>query len=261
MQEKTEAAIQAAYKAGKLLRERFRTKFLIREKAPTNLVTELDLACEEIIVTHLFGAFPSIAVLTEESDSTTSRDTVERWIVDPLDATTNYAHGYPCYAVSIALEVDGHVEAGVVYDPSLDELYVAERGMGAFLNGEPIRVSNTVKLGDSLIGSGFPYYAWGDPNNNSKEWAALIQKTTSLRCDGSAALDLCRVASGNLDGYWEMDLEPWDMAAGVLIVTEAGGRVSLADGRPFSLFQRTVLATNPGLYEELLSELKSNAFT
>jgi len=256
MQQKLDTAIQAAFKAGELLRSHFRSSFGVREKSPANLVTELDTRSEQLILEVLGTAFSHIPALTEEQppESVTAAD--ERWIIDPLDGTTNYAHGYPCFGVSIALEQAGRAVLGVVYDVMLDQMYTAVAGKGAFVNGSPIRVSQTTALNQALLASGFPYTAWTDPNDNTTEWARLLKQVVSLRSDGSAALDLCRVASGSLDGYWELDLEAWDTAAGALIVTEAGGQVTLADGGPFTPYQRNVLATNGKIHAEMLKELR-----
>jgi len=252
-----EAAVQAALQAGELLKKRFRTDLEIREKSPSNLVTELDIQSEKLILASLKSAFPEIPALSEEADHTAEEHQTERWIVDPLDGTTNFAHGYPFFAVSIALEKDNQVVLGVVYAPILNQLFTAERGLGAYLNNEPIRVSKTALLNKALLGSGFPYYAWSHSDNNSAQWTRLIRKVVSLRCDGAAALDLCNVAAGILDGFWELDLEPWDMAAGALILKEAGGKLTLADGSPFSLYQSSVLASNTILHDVILGELMS----
>ena len=255
MPTKMEAAINAALQAGELLKKRFRTDLEIREKSPTNLVTELDLQSERLILESLKSAFPEIPALSEETDSLTEEVQSERWIIDPLDGTTNFAHGYPFFAVSIALEKDNQVVLGVVYAPILNQLFTAEQGLGAYLNNERIQVSKTRLLGKALLASGFPYYAWSHSDNNSREWARLIRKVVSLRCDGAAALDLCNVAAGILDGFWELDLEPWDLAAGALILKESGGNITLVDGSPFSLYQRSVLASNALLHDEILDEL------
>ena len=154
------------------------------------------------------------------------------------------------------MEKQGEITLGVVYNPLLDELFTAEKGGGAYLNGTSIHVTDTNELGKSLLASGFPYDVWSSSRNNCKEWEILIKKTISIRCDGSAALDLCHTACGRLDGYWELDLEAWDMAAGALIVKEAGGLVTQADGKPFSHLQRSVLASNGHLHQSILDELK-----
>jgi myo-inositol-1(or 4)-monophosphatase len=172
-----------------------------------------------------------------------------------LDGTTNYIHGYPFFAVSIALERDEKIILGAVYAPITGKMYTAELGKGAFLDGAKIEVSHTARLDKALIGSGFPYYAWESDDNNSWQWSKMIKKVVSLRCDGSAALDLCLVASGVLGGYWELDLEAWDLAAGALIVNEAGGKVTLANGGQFSPYRRSVLASNTNLHRALLDEI------
>jgi myo-inositol-1(or 4)-monophosphatase len=258
MPTKMEAAINAALQAGELLKKRFRTDLEIREKSPTNLVTELDLQSERLILESLKSAFPEIPALSEEAESITTGLQSERWIIDPLDGTTNFAHGYPFFAVSIALEKESQLVLGVVYAPILNQLFTAELGLGAYLNYEPIQVSKTGLLNNALLGSGFPYYAWSQSANNSSQWTRLIRKVVSLRCDGAAALDLCYVAAGILDGFWELDLEPWDLAAGTLIIKEAGGKLSLVNGDPFTPYQRSVLASNDLLHDVLLSELISS---
>lgn len=250
-----EAAILAAKMAGKFQQEKFRSSFIISEKSPANLVTEVDIQSEKIIIDLLCKNHPSVGFLTEEQHPSDVKASAERWIIDPLDGTTNFAHGYPLFAVSIALERDNVIELGVVYIPVLDELFVAERGKGALLNGNTINVSQVNNLKDSLLASGFPYDAWTNKDNNTQEWANIIKSVISGRCDGSAAIDLCYVAAGILDGYWELDLEAWDMAAGALIVKEAGGRVSLPDGKLFTPYQRGVLASNGKLHNAILEKL------
>ena len=198
--------------------------------------------------------FPDYDLLGEES-SKAIRSEGPIWIIDPLDGTTNYARDYPLFAVSIALEKNAEVVAGVVYNPLLDELFVAEKGGGATLNGEPIHVTQTQELGKALLASGFPYDVWSNPANNCEEWTRFIRRTMSVRCDGSAALDLCHVAAGRLDGYWELDVQAWDMAAGALMVKEAGGKISLTSGAPFNLYQRNILASNGHLHEAMLEVL------
>jgi myo-inositol-1(or 4)-monophosphatase len=164
-------------------------------------------------------------------------------------------HGYPLFAVSIGLERDGQTVLGVVYNPVLDELFAASAGGGATLNGNPIHVSATSSLADALLASGFPYDAWKKEANNSRQWLRFLQEAVSLRSDGCAALDLCHIAMGRLDGFWELELSPWDMAAGALIIQEAGGRVTGVNGEPFTPYGRDVLATNGHLHEEMLAVL------
>jgi myo-inositol-1(or 4)-monophosphatase len=227
----------------------------VQFKGPANLVTEVDLASEEQIVQMLQATFPGYGIQAEEGHDHSAGDR-PTWLIDPLDGTTNYAHGYPHFCTSIALQVDGYTQVGVVYQPITDELFVAENGKGAFLNGKPIRVSHVTSLDLALVASGFPYDAWEIDRDNTREWRRLTKTAQSVRCDGSAALNLCYVACGRLDAYWELDLEAWDMAAGALICQEAGGRVSLPDGESFDINRRCILATNGHLHEEMLSMLK-----
>jgi len=256
MEKELEIAISAARQAGALLKSRFYAPHQVRHKDPANLVTEMDLMAEELISGIVLGAFPNYAFFGEEqfNKNITNADK-PRWIVDPLDGTTNYAHGYPLFAVSIALEVNNEIVLGVVYNPLLDELFTGLKGKGAFLNGQPIMVSNAQSLGVSLVASGFPYDAWVNKRDNGEEWRGFLKCALSTRSDGSAALDLCHVAAGRIDGYWELDLEPWDMAAGVLIVQEAGGRVSAVDGSLFTPFKKSVLASNALIHDAMFEVL------
>lgn len=254
------SAIKAAKIAGCFQKEKFRKEFEIREKAPANLVTEVDLRSENIIIESLRCDYPNISALTEETTAQLNDNLSERWIIDPLDGTTNFAHGYPFFGVSIALEKNKVIILGVVYLPIFDEIYHAVIGEGAYLNNNPICVSKTVSLSQALIGSGFPYDAWSSDRDNNREWSKMVKKVTSMRCDGSAAMDLCLVASGVLDGYWELDLEPWDMAAGSIIVKEAGGKLSLVDGGAFNLYSRSILASNPIIHQSLQGEINTKSY-
>lgn len=250
-------AVEAARSAGKLLREALGGDRRIAFKgSPTNLVTEMDRRAEALIVERLLQAFPDHAVLGEESGARAGRSEY-RWLIDPLDGTTNYAHGLPIFSVSVALERAGQVELGVVYDPNLDECFVAERGRGATLDGEPIRVSACARLGEALLVTGFPNDIRTAAETNLPEYAALALRAQAVRRLGSAALDLCYVAAGRVDGYWELTLGPWDMAAGALVVREAGGRVTNVRGRPWSLDGPGVLATNGQIHEALLEGLQT----
>jgi len=244
-------AIQAVRTAGQVLREGFSKQHQISFKGIINIVTEMDLESERLVCEILRQDFPNYGILGEEGSQVHGSEEA-LWIIDPLDGTTNYSLGYPLFGVSVALEKRGELTLGVVYNPLLDELFVAEKGGGATLNGQSIQVTQTTELGKSLLASGFPYDAWSNLKNNSHEWNRFIKKAISLRCDGSATLDLCHVAMGRLDGYWEQDLEAWDMAAGALIVAEAGGMVSLCSGIPFSPYQRNVLASNGHLHAAML---------
>ena len=248
-------AIHTARTAGQMLRENFSKPHQVFYKGVIDIVTEVDRESQRLIFEMLKDAFPSYGLLGEES-SQPIRTEGPIWIVDPLDGTTNYARDYPLFAVSIALEKNGEVVAGVVYNPLLDELFAAEKGSGATLNGAPVHVAQTQELGKALLATGFPYDVWTNPVNNYAEWERFMQRTMSVRCDGSAALDLCHVAAGRLDGYWELDVEAWDMAAGALIVQEAGGMVSLTSGEPLNLYQRNILASNGHLHESMLEMLR-----
>jgi myo-inositol-1(or 4)-monophosphatase len=248
-------AIEAARRAGHGLHDHYNKPHQVSYKGIIDLVTEMDQESERMVTEILRQSFPEYGILGEEGSKSTAPYTC-RWIIDPLDGTTNYTHSYPLFGISIALEKHGEITLGVVYNPILDELFIAEKGFGARLNGTPIHVTDTNELGKSLFASGFPYDAWSNPRNNCNEWEHFIKTTISVRCDGSAALDLCHTACGRLDGYWELDLEPWDMAAGALIVQEAGGLVTQADGKPFSHLQRSVLASNEHLHQAILDVLK-----
>ncbi len=249
-------AIDAARAAGHLLKSRFRASHRIAFKDSTiNLVTEMDARAEELIVSRLAAAFPDDTILAEERGASAGRSG-RRWIVDPLDGTTNYAHGLPIFSVSIALEVERRVELGVAYDPSLDELYIAERGRGATVNDQPLAVSATPTLEQSLLTTGFPYDIRETRETNLAEYAAFAVRCRGVRRLGSAVLDLAWLASGRLDGYWELRLGPWDIAAGSLFVEEAGGRVTNLVGGPLDLDTPRVVASNGRIHGEMLAVLR-----
>lgn len=254
MKEK-QIAVAAAREAGALLRQNFGQPLQTSSKQTTiDLVTEMDQAADELLTDRLRAAFPDYGFLTEESPAIVgSEDT--RWVIDPIDGTTNYAHAYPFFAISIALEREGQTVLGVVYDPIADELFVAERNQGAELNGRPIRVSPAADLAESLLASGFPYNAWTTENDNTAQWRQFLKQARSVRCDGAAALDLCYVACGRVDGYWEPGLEPWDVAAGALIVSEAGGRVTDYQGDNDFIARKEIVAANPHLHPQMLNVL------
>ena len=249
-------AIDAARAAGRLLHAELRAAHRIAFKGTsTNLVTEMDERAEELVVGRLAVEFPDDAILAEERGAARG-PSGRRWIVDPLDGTTNYAHGVPNFCVSIALEVAGRVELGVAYDPSLDELYVAERGGGATVNDERLAVSSTVTLDQSLLGTGFPYGIRETRDTNLPEYAAFAVRCRGVRRFGSAVLDLARVAAGRFDGFWELRLSPWDVAAGGLFVEEAGGRVTNLVGGPVDLNAPEVVASNGRIHAEMLAVLR-----
>lgn len=241
-------ALAAAREGAAALREHAHLPLEIAEKGRrADLVTAADRASETAVLGVLRGAFPAASVLAEESGRIEGTSD-ERWVVDPLDGTTNYAHGYPLYCVSIAFERAGELIAGVVYAPALEELYAAERGAGATCNGRPLRVSAIERLGDAMVCTGFHP---ADFETNGRHFGAVSARAQAVRRDGSAALDLAFTARGRFDGFWEFDLSPWDVAAGTLLVREAGGRVTRADGRPAALDARSILATNARIHDEL----------
>lgn len=250
-----EVATDVARQAGALLLQMVGRVDEVRYKGPVDLVTEADGASERLIVDAIRARFPDHAILAEEGGALSGEDAAApRWLIDPLDGTTNYAHGYPLYAVSIALEADGAVVLGVVYVPTLDELYVAERGRGAWLNGRPVRVSRTEALIASLVATGFLYDVEAR-GRNLPHWGNFTHATQGVRRSGSAAIDLCHVAAGRLDGYWEEGLQPWDMAAGSLMVTEAGGMITGYGGEPFRVDGPNCVASNGEIHQAMLRVL------
>lgn len=244
-------AISVAQEAGALLRDRLNTNFSISHKGAINLVTEVDIASENLIRERIATRYPRHQVLAEEGGFADSPSDY-RWIVDPLDGTTNYAHGYPVFNVSIALEYQGEVIVGVVYDPMRDELFAAEKGSGAMLNKKTIRVSQTHELIKSMLSTGFPYDIKTSSMTNLDHWTNFAMKAQALRRDGAAALDLCYVACGRYDGFWELHLSPWDTAAGVLIVEEAGGRVSDFSNNKFSNYTPEIVASNGLIHDPMI---------
>jgi myo-inositol-1(or 4)-monophosphatase len=221
----------------------------------TNLVTEIDKNAESLIIERLRRSFPDHDFLAEESgDHRGSSDF--RWVIDPLDGTVNFTHGLPIFCVSIGLEHKGSVVLGVVYDPNLQELYTAERGKGAYLNGEPIRVSKTDRLIESLIVTGFPYDIKNNPDHAVEHFTNFLSEAQAVRRLGSAALDLCYVAAGRFDGFWEVKLNAWDMAAGVLLVQEAGGRWTDFEGKPSTIHTKKMLSTNGIIHEQMIEVLR-----
>jgi len=249
-------AIDAARAAGRLLHAELSGSHRVQFKGPrTNLVTEMDERAEELIVGRIAAMFPDDTILAEERGAAPGRSG-RRWIVDPLDGTTNYAHGVPIFSVSIALEVAGRIELGVAFDPSLDELYVAERGQGATVNDRRLAVSATATLDESLLTTGFPYNIRETRDTNLGEYAAFAVRCRGVRRLGSAVLDLAWVASGRLDGFWELRLGPWDVAAGSLFVEEAGGRVTNLVGGALELDTPAVVASNGRIHDEMLAVLR-----
>ena len=250
--------IKAAQRAGRnLKRDLGEVEHLqVSLKGPRNFVTAADRKAEEILRTELAKARPAYGFLGEESGTHAGSDTAHRWIVDPLDGTTNFLHGIPHFAVSIALERDGAVVAGVVYNPANDELFVAERGKGAFFNDRRMRVAARARLAEAVVACGLPHYGRGDLSRARAEIFVAQQNFAGLRRYGAATLDLAWVAAGRLDCYWERDLSPWDIAAGSLLVREAGGFVSDCDGHDAILTKGEVVAGNDTMHRELLRLLK-----
>ena len=253
-----ELASSLARDAGRIQRERYATSLEIRTKsAAVDLVTDVDETCEALIVSTLEAERPEDAILAEEGGERSRSGAAWRWIIDPLDGTTNYAHGYPRFCVSIGVELEGTRTVGVVYDPLMDELYHAVVGRGAFLNGRRIRISEETALDRSLLATGFAYDRRKSEQDNLDEFAALLKAARALRRDGSAALDLCYVAAGRLDGFWEFKLAPWDVAAGYLIVEEAGGRCSDLSGGAAPASGSAVVASNGQIHQAMLDVLKA----
>jgi myo-inositol-1(or 4)-monophosphatase len=246
-------AVHTAREAGRLLLARVGMPLETREKASRgDLVTASDRASESLIVERLHAAYPSASILGEES-GTFAGTGDERWIVDPLDGTTNYAHGYPLYCVSIAYERAGELLAAAIYAPAIDEMYAAARGRGATCNGRAISVTDVDDVADAMVCTGFNPAQY---ERNGEYFARLSQIAQAVRRDGSAALDLAFVAAGRFDAFWEFDLKPWDIAAGTLIVREAGGTVSAIDGGGLSLDDGSTLATNGLLHEAMKTALR-----
>ena len=251
-----EAAVEVATIAGKEVLAAQSGERKIEYKGEIDLVTEMDLRAEEIITKFLTSKFPDIAVLAEESGLSGSDSNI-RWIIDPIDGTTSYSHGIPHFAVSIALEQEGIVEVGVVYNPPLNECFSAIKGEGTFLNRRPLGVSDTRELKRSLLATGFPYDRATSPENNVAQFNAFLMKAQGIRRFGSAALDLCYTAVGRFDGYWEMKLKPWDVAAGILILTEAGGKVTDYKGGKYSIYDRELLSSNGHIHDQMIDILKA----
>jgi myo-inositol-1(or 4)-monophosphatase len=245
-------AVEAALAAGRIHRQYFRQGTPIHKKGRIDLVTAADLAVEAMFRRLISERFPSHVVVGEEGSSGGPPAGSVRWIIDPVDGTTNFAHGLQLFCVSIALEVNGQLELGVVYDPTADELFTAERGTGAWLNGRRLAVSSAGQLVDSLLCTGFPYSVREDRLRHLRMFGAFLEEAQGVRRLGSAALDLCYVAAGRLDGYWEEKIHPWDIAAGGLIVLEAGGMVTGVAGEPFDPFRGHVMASNGHLHDAML---------
>ena len=251
--------IAAARKAARALKRDFGEleKLQVSLKGPANFVSAADRRAEETLHTELSKARPGYGFLGEEAGRREGVDKTHTWIVDPLDGTTNFLHGIPQFAISIALEREGTVVAGLIYNPANDEMFIAERGKGAFLNEQRIRVAARTRLADTVVACGLPHIGRGDIALGHKETGAVQERVAGLRRFGAAALDLAWVAAGRLDGYWERDIGPWDIAAGLLIVREAGGFVSDCDGTDDMFGKGHIIAGNEAIQKELLKVLKA----
>jgi myo-inositol-1(or 4)-monophosphatase len=245
---------QAAREAGEILTGLFGNLKNINKKGEIDLVTEADIRSETAILKVIRDNFPGDGFLTEESGEI-GNNSERLWMIDPLDGTTNYAHSFPFFAVSIALQVKGEVVVGQVFNPILDERFEAVKGQGAFLNGKPIKVSKIRTLKESLLATGFPYTIYKDHEGVIDVFTRMLVRVQGVRRPGAAAIDLCYVASGKFDGFWEQGLNPWDTAAGSLIVREAGGMLSDYKGDAYSPFQKTVVAANPYIFTDMLKVL------
>lgn len=248
-------ALNAAKAGGAVLRRKFGTRLHIEEKSAKDLVTEADREAEAAIVEVIRARYPEHNILAEEGDYPQSTSPY-RWIIDPLDGTTNFAHAFPWFAVSIALEKDGEIILGIVYQPYYEELFVASKGQGATLNGQALQVSSVQRLDRALLATGFSPASSASTANNFDHFINFQSKAQACRRPGAASLDLACVAAGRFDGFWEMKLKPWDTAAGMLLVTEAGGCISNFDGAPFSPLGNECLASNGLIHDAMISILQ-----
>ncbi len=250
-----QVAIAAAKEAGQIQMLHYGQTHSVEYKGEFNPVTEVDKRCDQTITQIILQSFPDHDLLTEESPFE-KKGSPWKWIIDPLDGTTNYLHGYPCFCVSIGLEAEGEMSLGVVYDPIHDELFLAEKGKGAFLNGNRIFVSREHVLDRSFLSTGFPYDVQENPDAYLPYFRQFIRQSLAIRRPGSAAIDLCYVAAGRFDGFWELKLHPWDMAAGALLITEAGGKVTDFKGQPMSIYAGETLASNGLIHEQMLQAIQ-----
>lgn len=250
-----ELAKKLAVKAGKILKENIYKKRRISYKGRINLVTEMDTLSENLIVEEILKKYPDHSILAEESHNIESKSSY-RWLIDPLDGTTNYANGIPFFCVSIALEEEGEIKFGIIYNPMLEELFTAKKGEGAYLNNKRIYVSKTKNLKDSVLATGFPYDIAESVDNNLDHFANFSLACRAIRRPGSAGIDLAYTACGRFDGFWELKLSPWDMAAGYLLVKEAGGKITDLRGGKFSIYKREIVASNGIIHSQMLKILE-----
>lgn len=249
-------AIESVTRAGDMMMARFGREIRVDKKGTIDLVTEVDVAVEREFRAVIGARFPEHAVLAEELGGSRDVPAGYCWVFDPIDGTTNFAHGLPVFCSSLALELNGRAEVAAVYDPTRKELFTAERGAGAQLNGRPIHVSDALTLVDAMLATGFPYDVHQRVHEIVGLFAEFVGRVRAVRRLGSAALDLCYVAAGRLDGFWESDLNPWDIAGGALIVEEAGGIVTAQDGGAFASRGRDVLASNPHLHQAMVQVIR-----
>jgi myo-inositol-1(or 4)-monophosphatase len=254
LNEALDFAVATVREAGAVLRDYYRSGVTVKYKGEIDLITEADHASEALILNRIRSTYPDCAILSEESGASTNESSA-MWIADPLDGTTNFAHGLPIFSVTLALLVNHVIEVGATYAPIYDELYTARRGQGAYLNGERLHVSAAPTLDKALLVTGFPYDRRTNPNNNIRQFTDFSLRAQGVLRLGSAALDLAAVAAGRLDGYWEYKINPWDVAAGVLMVAEAGGQVTMPDGSPLDLFARKIVASNGLIHAEMIEVL------
>jgi myo-inositol-1(or 4)-monophosphatase len=242
---------EIARRAGEVQLRHLHDKHDIEYKGAIDLVTEVDKECEKLIVGEIHREFPDDDMLAEEGSGSRT-NSGRRWVIDPLDGTVNYAHGFPFFCVSIALECDGELTAGVIFDPNRDEMFAAIRGQGATLNGVRIETSSATEVGKSMLATGFAYNVQEEERlDNLDHFTNFVKRARAVRRPGSAAIDFAWLAAGRIDGFWELFLKPWDMAAGVLIIREAGGRVTAFDGSPYDLYGSEILASNGGIHDEM----------
>lgn len=254
MDDITQFAVYLAKESGKVQKEYYRKGFEIRHKGETDLVTDVDIACQERIVALIGERYPLDNIIAEEKENTLQMPG-NAWIVDPIDGTTNYAHRYPFFCTSVAYRTGGVVVSGAVYNPIFDELFYASKGGGAWFNGQQVFVSEVSSMRQALLSTGFPYDLATNPRNNIDHFIRFLYEAQAVRRDGSAALNLCYVACGRFDGHWEMKLNPWDIAAGALIVEEAGGRLSDLSGEPLDIFKGDIVASNGRIHDALVQIL------
>ncbi len=248
-------ALAAAREAGRIQMEHLGHSHSVEYKGDIDPVTAVDRLCEKAVVRMISDAFPDHDILTEESPFE-AKGSAWRWIIDPIDGTSNYFHGFPFFCISIALEIEGKVRLGIVHVPVLNETFLAEKGKGAFLNGNRISVSRNGDLNRSFLCTGFPYDVREHPDHYLSYFREFLIKCFAIRRPGSAAIDLSYLAAGRFDGFWELKLHPWDVAAASLMITEAGGKVTDLQGRPFSIYSEEILASNGLIHEQMLEIMR-----